>query len=1185
MKKRILTVEFDRSWLLEHRADYDLLPAEYFAQQLNSQSEKFSATVTSLLSCEVLCDAEQFTSGEAKSLVESYLMRIFMLEEIDEAATVTVKDAILDTEAVDNGEDDDSNAELDALFSDLADLFDSNDDDEDGEDDDIDPYEDEGFPPDEDTDQPPQTPSVTLEQIQAARKELEERKRQLEEMRGRAQSGENKQQGANAPQTPTAGRNVMQSAQSYKANSKLVKIINSIDAMRESLSEKVKGQAHAIEAFVNTIFGMKVRMANGEKTDTPRALFLFAGPPGVGKTYLAEQAAKELNLPFLRLDMSGFSDGDVSVENFRGINPSYKKAAAGQVTSFVEEHPHCVLLFDEIEKAHISVIQLFLQILEGGRCHDSFTDKDVDFTETVIIMTTNAGKNLYDDFSRTNLSDVTDKMVINALKKDIDPVKGTPLFPAPIISRLATGTIVMFNRLEPFALAQIVGMEIEKQLCVYRNAFKFKVNCGRDIYDAMLYSEGGNADARTLKGNAKSMIQNEMLSLMNQLKYTGGEEAIGKLEEISFNLDIEGASEEARSLFVHTRKPQIVTFCNGATASLIPAETQDICKLVTTDKLSKAKNLLRGNIAGIIIDVTCGCREKSYSPSDLEDISSDGIDLFRYVREFYPDLPVYMLETEGIGGGRHFHSFIAAGARDSVPLKKGREKEFSEGVQSMCSNARMCNEANRLARMNKVLSYNCAQVISEDGASAEIKLASLCIKRSVEAEDSEAILGNASKPNTTFKDVIGAADAKQTLQDFIEYLKNPRDYQAKGVRVPRGVLLYGPPGTGKTLLAKAMAGESDVAFIQKNGTEFFKSLVGQGPAAIREAFRLARKYAPCILFIDEIDTIGKMRTGSETMHTMEELQNTFLSEMDGFTHDDLRPVFVLAATNYEIDENSGTRRVLDPAFVRRFDRKIRIELPNTEERKQFINYYLEKHGIKHIKGETVESLAIRSIGRSPADLEMVVEFAIRMMKGKKLTDEVLTKALDADKFGEEKTWKEETVRKTSHHEAGHAVISWLTGKTPAYLTNISRGHYGGYMLPEIDDEKSEYNRDELLDEICCDLGGRAAEIVFYGEKAGITTGASSDLHAATRTAWSIIARYGMGKRLMTLDNEAMYGEGSQILHAEISEILDNQLARAIKLIQNNKPMIEALVDALMKRNSLTGKEISEILKDIPKNGI
>ena len=139
------------------------------------------------------------------------------------------------------------------------------------------------------------------------------------------------------------------------------------------------------------------------------------------------------------------------------------------------------------------------------------------------------------------------------------------------------------------------------------------------------------------------------------------------------------------------------------------------------------------------------------------------------------------------------------------------------------------------------------------------------------------------------------------------------------------------------------------------------------------------------------------------------------------------------------------------------------------------------------------------------------------------------------------------------------------------------------MLPEINDAKAEYTRDELLDEICCDLGGRAAEIVFYGDKAGVTTGASSDLNAATRTAWAIVARYGMGKRLMTLEDTALYGEGGKILHAEISEILDYQLARALRLIENNKPMVEALVEELMKRNSLTGKEISEILKDFTCN--
>ena len=941
-------------------------------------------------------------------------------------------------------------------------------------------------------------------------------------------------------------------------------------SMRAAVSEKVIGQLHAIEQFTAGLFAMQVHGGTKTAAKKPRAVFLFAGPPGVGKTYLAETVASLMKLPFLRLDMSGFTDDNAAVESFRGIHPSYKSAQAGMVTSFVEENPECVLLFDEIEKAHPHVIQLFLQILEGARCRDAYTDKEVNFEQTVIIMTTNAGRGLYEGSEKTNFSDVSDRMVIEALKKDIDPVSGKPFFPAAITSRLAEGTVIMFNHLEPFALCDIIAGEMEKQLKNYRDDFSLKVTLDKDVAAAVLYSEGGSSDARTLKGAAKSLVDSELLDLM-QL----GD--MSNLRSVAFTLDLEGAEEDARALFVHRKVPEVLLF--GADGVAEEYKSGAHYKIKRTDSIEKAKELLRGEIDCVLIDVACGSRAMQYSPRDLEDIDSDGVEFFRYVREYFEELPVYVLNTGKVEGATaaSYRSFIRAGARDVISMADADPKALRAELNIICRNALLCRAALSLARANKALSFNCAQIISEDGAHAEIKLASMRLKRNVSAEDSASILANNGKPNVKFSDVIGARDAKETLKEFIEYLKNPREFLARGIRAPRGVLLYGPPGTGKTLLAKAMAGESDVTFIQKNSTEFFKSYVGEGPQAVRDVFRLARKYAPSILFVDEVDAIGRMRTGSEHMHSMEELQNTFLSEMDGFVYDERRPVFVLAATNYSV-ENEGGSRVLDPAFVRRFDRKIKIELPDTAERAQFIEYYLLRHGIRHIGKDTIENLAMRSIGRSPADLEMVVELAIRNMKGKPLTDRALADALDADRFGEQREWSEDTVRKTSYHEAGHTVVSYLTGKKPTFVTNISRGDYGGYMMHEVDDKKFGFTRQELLDRICCALGGRAAELVFFGEEAGLTTGASGDLASATNTARALLCHYGMdGDSLLSLNESELTGVLGERIYAKMNDILKEQLARAKDILRQNRGKVEALVEALMKKNSLTAKEIAEVL--------
>ena len=299
--------------------------------------------------------------------------------------------------------------------------------------------------------------------------------------------------------------------------------------------------------------------------------------------------------------------------------------------------------------------------------------------------------------------------------------------------------------------------------------------------------------------------------------------------------------------------------------------------------------------------------------------------------------------------------------------------------------------------------------------------------------------------------------------------------------------------------------------------------------------------------------------------------------MDGFVFDEKRPVFVLAATNFDIAPGRSNR-VLDPAFVRRFDRKIKVDLPDTEEREQFIAYYLKRHGIEDISASAIRNLALRSYGKSPADLEMVVEYAIRSAKGEKLTDEILEKALDADAYGEENEWREETVRQTAFHEAGHTLISWLNGKKPTYVTIISRGGFGGYMLNEIDDKKFGYTRQEMRDEICTVFGGRAAEVVFYGAE-GVSTGASSDLRKATALARDMLSTYGMDEAFgyASFEENAFGERVEEAVFRRVSEILKEEYARAVRLIEENKAAMQSLAGELIRKNSLTAEEIETVL--------
>ena len=976
--------------------------------------------------------------------------------------------------------------------------------------------------------------------------------------------------GAAAPKAESAPQQQTKEAQA------LPDVFEKIVRTRRVLNEKIYGQQHAVNAFTEGLFGVRVFADREKERKGPKGVFLFAGPPGVGKTFLAETAAEELGLPFLRVDMSEYS-GSNAVEEFIGTDAIYKGSKPGRVTGFVDEHPECLLLFDEIEKAHLTTIQLFLQLLEGARLRDVCMNKEISFRDVIIIMTTNAGHNLYEETDSVNLSGISAKTVINALKTDINPYTNEPYFPAAIVSRLASGTVIMFNHLEPFSLRDIVTREMRGRIGLLEREYGFSVEVDYPkVASAILYSEGGAADARTLKGAASGFVRRELLGLFSQFRSGSVREELKKLKTIRITVDEKDGTPEASALFAPKSKKTVLVFCGGARKKALSGYTCGEFSVEATDDLLRAQELLRGNLACAVTDVFCNVHEDGFLPSDPEDVDSDGVRLFRYAREYFPELPVYVVNTAEKENDR-FLSFIASGARDVLIYPEDGTQAFAETLMQVCQNAVMAESAYKLARANKILSFNAEQYFSDGGKTAEIRLTSFSLKRAVRAEDKSSVLEDTSLPDVHFSDVIGAKDAKESLQEFVRYLKDPVAYLTKGVRPPRGVLLYGPPGTGKTFLAKAMAGESDVAFIQKNATEFFHRLVGEGPRLIRSMFSTARRYAPSIIFIDEVDAFARARTGSEAGQFAAEILNTFLSEMDGFVFDEKRPVFVLAATNFDIAPGRSNR-VLDPAFVRRFDRKIKVDLPDTEEREQFIAYYLKRHGIEDISASAIRNLALRSYGKSPADLEMVVEYAIRSAKGEKLTDEILEKALDADAYGEENEWREETVRQTAFHEAGHTLISWLNGKKPTYVTIISRGGFGGYMLNEIDDKKFGYTRQEMRDEICTVFGGRAAEVVFYGAE-GVSTGASSDLRKATALARDMLSTYGMDEAFgyASFEENAFGERVEEAVFRRVSEILKEEYARAVRLIEENKAAMQSLAGELIRKNSLTAEEIETVL--------
>ncbi len=972
-----------------------------------------------------------------------------------------------------------------------------------------------------------------------------------------------------------------------KKGASLEELLTSVDKVKtvqQKLLASVYGQDHAVDTLVSGYFQAELLSLTQEKRTRPRATFLFAGPPGVGKTFLAEQVAEVLGLPYRRFDMSEYCEKESNLQ-FAGSDKVYKNAQRGIVTSFVDKNPKCILLFDEVEKAHLNVIHLFLQILDAGRIRDNYTAEEVSFADAILIFTTNAGKKLYDDPTIANLSSVARKSVLNALSLDINPETGAALFPAALCSRFASGNVIMFNHLDAHDLLKIVDKELSVHAQGFCKRTGIDLKIDKNVPFAIMFSEGGKVDARAIRGKSTNFLYQELYELFRIISSDKNDYKLENIKSVSINVSLPD-DEKIRSLFAENADAEVLVFAEGDVAKeckrLLKAPKAHIVSTV-----EEAKDVLfKYDISLILCDVTCKTRSTRDSVLNLEDIDSEGRDFFAYVKE-YVHTPLYLLEAdEGFISQEEGLSFAREGARGIIALHKEGKYDFAGEVRGKCNMAHQQHNLLELAKASKAVTYQTAQRVSMNGEHAEIVLFDFKLGIAVDAEDNKNVLSNVSKPDKRFADVIGAEDAKDELKYFVEFLKNPARFIRSGVKAPKGILLYGPPGTGKTLLAQAMAGESDVTFIAAEGNQFLKKYVGEGPESVHALFNTARKYAPSILFVDEIDAIGKSRDGSDAAYSADVL-TAFLTEMDGFNVKSDKPVFVLAATNYDINGDNGARS-LDPALVRRFDNKIMVDLPNKAERGRYIKMKADAHPAISVSDGEIDNIAMRSTGMSLAELELVIELALRnsvKTEGFTVTDEILENAFEEFNSGEVKKWAPEELERTARHEAGHALLCWLSGETPSYLTVVARANHGGYMQHGDNEDKGSYTKEELLARIRTSLGGRAAETVYYGDEEGVSTGASGDLLAATRTAEHMICSYGMddiiGLGCVDRQNIAATPYYSEI-RKRVNDILTYEYMKARKAISDNRAAVDKLVETLMLKNHIKGPEIDEILSALIK---
>ena len=449
---------------------------------------------------------------------------------------------------------------------------------------------------------------------------------------------------------------------------------------------------------------------------------------------------------------------------------------------------------------------------------------------------------------------------------------------------------------------------------------------------------------------------------------------------------------------------------------------------------------------------------------------------------------------------------------------------------------------------------------------------------------SKAKIFDRTKVTTTFANVAGLQEAKQEVQEVVDFLKSPGKYTKLGGKIPKGVLLVGPPGTGKTLLAKAVAGEAHVPFFSMSGSDFVEMFVGVGASRVRDLFAQAKEKAPCIVFIDEIDAVGRARGKNNNLGGNDERENTLnqlLTEMDGFGGNS--GVIVLAATN-RVD-------VLDKALLRagRFDRQIQVELPDINDRKEIFEVHMK--GLKLASTVSVETLARQTPGFSGADIANVCNEAalIAARHNKSHIENIdFNNAIDRIIGGLEKKNRiitEEERQSIAIHEAGHATISWMLqyGNPLVKVTIVPRGKALGaaWYMPE---ERQITHTQVLLDEMCSLLGGRAAEELFLGQ---ISTGAANDLERVTRLAQAMVSVYGMSEKLPNInyyDPQQEYAfqkpyseKTAELIDNEVNEIIATQYQRAKDILLENKEGHHKIADRLLQEEVIYTEDVEQIL--------